>query len=121
MGKILLDTNFLIDVVRYKIDFDEIGELAGGKLTVVKPVLNELKKIAAAGSKERGFAGVALMVLKRKNVEIIETGERRADEAIFSMAEKNIVATNDIELRKRLKALGIKIIYLRAKKHLAIS
>jgi len=118
--KILLDTNFLIDLVRYKVDIDFVNDIASGRLAVVEPVLEELKKISGSQLKERGFAEVALILLKKKNVEVLKSKKTNADEAIFSIATKNVVATNDIQLRKRLRILGVKTIYLRAKKHLAM-
>jgi len=123
MKKILLDANFLIDLVRYKIDVEGIEELVSGdcRLVVPRPVLAELRKISGGKSKDSRFAKIALMVIEEKGFDIIETEEKKADEAIVHMAGENTaVATNDIELRKRLRMLGAQTIYLRAKKHLAI-
>jgi rRNA-processing protein FCF1 len=53
----------------------------------------------------------------KKTVE--ENKENAA--AQTSQITQTIVATNDAELRKRIKALGSKVIYLRARKHLEIT
>jgi len=124
MKKILLDANFLIDLIKYKIDVDGMEELVGGdcRLVVLKPVLTELRKISGGKSKDSRFAKIALMVIKEKGFDIVETEEKKADEAIVRMADEDTaVATNDIELKKRLRALGVRVIHLRAKKHLAVS
>jgi rRNA-processing protein FCF1 len=123
MKRLFLDTNFLVDVVKYKIDLDEIEKLVGEEcsMLVVKPVLNELKKISSGKAKDSKFAKVALMVIKEGGVDILETEGKKADDAIVSAADMDVIAaTNDIKLRKRLKILGVKTIYLRAKKHLAM-
>ena len=117
--KILLDTNFLIDVARFKIDLSELHHLvSGGQLCVIFPVIEELEKIAHTKTKESRYARAALFLASNLK-KISVTGS--ADEALLRMAnEKTIVATNDRELRKKLIKAGVKTIYLRAKKHLAI-
>ena len=121
--KVLLDTNFLIDVIRFKINLDDIGIVAAAPYTLatVSTVLNELERISNHNSKSSSYAKLALQLIKKYNVEIIQVN-KRADQAIFELVknEKYISATNDKELRKRLKTLGMKTIYLKSKKHLAI-
>ena len=48
--------------------------------------------------------------------------DKKGDDAIIYFAEKysGIVVTNDRELRKRLKDISIKVIYLRNKQHLVL-
>ena len=58
--------------------------------------------------------------MKEQNMKVLKS-ETRPDNAMLELVdEKTLVATNDIDLRKRLKALGRKTIYLKSKKHLAI-
>ena len=117
-----LDTNFLIDLARFRIDIDEVKNLVGScKFCTIDSVIKELKRIASKRTEVAGDAMVALKLIELNNFEIMKTKERNADDAILSLAEKNfIVATNDIELRRRLKDFKIETIYLRSKKHLAI-
>jgi rRNA-processing protein FCF1 len=78
------------------------------------------------------FAKAALSLIESGRIKIIKIADapgRTADDAILSllktMKEKNeikktAVATNDAKLRKRIKALDVKLIYLRARKYLEI-
>jgi rRNA-processing protein FCF1 len=122
MKRIILDTNFLISLFKFRVDL-EIERIVYEpyKLVTVKPVINELEKIASSKGKDSKNAKLALKFIKTKNIEILNTSEKNTDNAIIALANKNtIVATNDIKLRKKLKKLEIKTIYLRAKKHLAM-
>jgi len=123
MRIIVLDTNFLIDVIRFKIDLDELDRLflTPFELFTLDSVIRELEEISKTRSKESKYAKVALELLKIKKIKILKVKET-ADKAILSLAnEDTVVATNDIKLRKKLKASGIKTIYLKSKKQLDIS
>jgi rRNA-processing protein FCF1 len=122
MKKIILDTNFLIDLGRFRISIDEIGKVLpeNYEMQIVAPSLEELKKIAATNTEESKFAKYALMLIDLRKMKILETNES-ADNAILSIADKDtLVATNDIVLRKKLKMKGFRCIYVRAKKKLEI-
>jgi len=122
MKKIILDTNFLIDLGRFGIGIDEIGKILpeNYEMQIVSSSVGELKKIAATGAEESKFAKYALMIVDLRKMRILESPET-ADEAIISFADKDtIVATNDIELRKKLKSKGVRCIYVRSKKKLEI-
>ena len=61
--------------------------------------------------------------MAKKNVNIIKDSKRTeyGDKAILDIADKNtLVATQDIELRKRLKLKGIRAIIMWQKRHLRI-
>ncbi len=120
--KILLDTNFLIDMMRFKVDLNELDELIDSEysLAVITPVLQELRTISNRKTKESMYAKVALKLIEVENLEIIKSGKRTDEELVNLSHGKTIVATNDGGLRKELKALGKKSIYLKSKKHLAI-
>jgi rRNA-processing protein FCF1 len=121
--QVILDSNFLIDLIRFKIPFEEIFELLGydTKILTLSSVLNELEKIAKGKSKEAKYAKIALKLIDLKKIEILKS-EKIADEALLSLAnEKTIIATNDENLRKKLKEKGLKSIYVRAKKRISLS
>ena len=125
---IIFDTNFLIDLVRFKVDLEEVEGLVARpyQLATLDAVVSELKKI---GNKN---ARAALKIIEGRGFKILKAAKRNVDDAIIDAVEKavkennaeqaarTVVATNDAELRKRIKALGAKVIYLRAKKHLEI-
>ena len=125
MKKIILDTNFLTIPYQFGIDiFEEIDRVVKGnyELTTLDCVVKELKKLKKSRGKEAAAAKVALFLIKEKNVRVIKTGEKNVDIKIYRMADKNtIVATNDRDLRRRLKNKNVKILYLRSKKHIVMS
>lgn len=112
--KVLVDTNFLIDSAKYRIDL--FGQLAGHELLTLDRCILELEKLARKKTAYAKSAAVALEMAKRLK---IERGRRRAaDAAIVEHAASHgcAVATNDRELIKSLKKNGIKIIRLRQKR-----
>lgn len=130
---IVFDTNFLFDVVKFKIDLKNIDELVVGpyRLATLDSVVVEIKKIAATKRVTSKYAKVALKLLEREDFKIIRTKKRSGkvltDDIIVDIVCKDktgrkgmIVATNDAKLRKRIKAFGVKTIYLRARKYLEI-
>lgn len=119
--RVVLDTNFLIDAVKFKVGIGHIHDLVGlTELVTLNSVENELAIISEKTSRAGAHAKVALKLVKENNIKILKS-EGRPDNAMVKLAgDKTIIATNDVELRKRLKALGMKTIYLKSKKHLAI-
>ena len=112
--KVLLDTNFLIDLLKFKVSMEE---LRGHELYTISPVVEELKTLASRKSKESKYAKLALELLKK--IKIIEC-EGDADTNLLRLADDFVVATNDRALRKKLKERKTKTIYLRGKKHLEV-
>jgi rRNA-processing protein FCF1 len=122
MKKMILDTNFMIDLGRFGIGIDEIDKVMteNYEMQIVSSSVSELKKIASTAADESKFAKYALMIMDLRKIKILETSEG-ADAAIVSFADKDtIVATNDIKLRKKLKEKGVRCIYVRSKKKLEI-
>lgn len=123
MKKIILDTNFLMDLGKFKVGLEEIKEIVDEpyQLFTLGLVVNELKKISNSTGRDARNAKFALELIKINEINILNSSKTNTDNAIIDLADKGtIVATNDIELRKKLKKLEIKTIYLRAKKHLGI-
>ncbi len=127
MNKIILDTNFLLIPLQFNVDiFEEINRICvfKYKLFIIDKTIEELKDII---EKQRGknkiAAGFALKLLKTKKVAIIETKENKSvDDLIVDISEKKnyIVATQDIDLKKRLKQHNVPLIVLRQKKYLLL-
>lgn len=134
--KIILDTNFLIDLFRFKIGFDEIEDTVGCNCVflMVKQSINELNGI------KNKYAMLGLKFVECRKIRVLETVGKNADEVILRFFEKTkfrenkeksnlknaqdlknfIVATNDAKLRKKIKDTGTRTIYLRARKHLEL-
>ncbi|MBS3172722.1 hypothetical protein J4438_04075 [Candidatus Woesearchaeota archaeon] len=115
---IILDSDFLVNAVKYKIDViekikEEYPEL---KIAVVDKTLDELKRIDILDSK------LALKLIEIKKIEVIKTNKDKiADDLIFDIVkEKDIVATQDKEFKRRLKEKNIKVITIKQKKYIEI-
>jgi len=123
--KIIYDTNFLMSVIKFKIDLgEELGVIFNQPYEniVLDSVITELKSLSKGRGKINNQAKLSLKLIKSNNFRVMKAPKGKVDDIILSLIDKDsAVATNDMELRKRLKSMGIKTIYLRAKKHLAIS
>jgi rRNA-processing protein FCF1 len=114
--KILLDTNFLVTSVKFKIDI--FLELKGNELFVTEPVLDELAKIARKKGKDSTAAKMSLEMIKEKNLKVLESKEKEADMSLLDYGKKGyVVATQDKKLREKLRKAGTRIIYIRQKKY----
>ncbi len=119
LSEVVLDTNMLMGIGALKVDvFSEIEKLLGSvKFNVTKQVLLELKALAKAKGSTGSNARIALGLLERHGIKVIDVEDCNADESLVRMAIKGkIIATNDAALRKKIKSLGGRIIYLRKKK-----
>ncbi len=120
--KVFLDTNFLMIPVKFGVDiFSELDRVVEGKydLVTVEPVISELRKISQGKGKDAKAAKVALELVKKKRIKVLKC-EGSADSCLLRMSANSYVATLDIELKRKLLKLGRKVIYLRAKKYLAV-
>jgi len=108
MIRVLLDTNFLIYCARQKIHYkEEIDILISQKHEVVVPslVVEELKNLAETADKfsDRQAADLALKVLGANGISVVDLPGKNADEALIrASGSEGIVATMDLELRKKL-------------------
>jgi rRNA-processing protein FCF1 len=122
MKKIILDTNFLTIPYQFNIDiFEEIDRIIEENYEVMTldGVVRELKALMKAKGKNAVAAKLGLELIKKKNIKIINTKEKNVDITIVAISDKDtIVATNDRNLRKKLKNKNIKTLYLRSKKRL---
>jgi len=114
--KIILDSNFLFLPAQFGIDiFDAIEELLSRRVEFVlpSPVFEEVARVAG---RMRGPEKIALELAKKCRVELVERlpGET-VDDLIVRLARewRCPVATNDARLRRRLRSLGLPVIYLR--------
>lgn len=125
MHKIIIDTNFAMIPAMFKVDiFSEIERICSfeHKVFVLDKTLEELNKIIKEQKgKHKKDANLALQLLKAKAISVIGTGEGYADDLIISLiAKDDYVATQDKELKKRVKAKGAGVITMRQKKFLII-
>ncbi len=130
MKRIFLDTNFLLIPFVYKVDiFSEIKRIMDEpyKICILDMTIDELNKIIAEQSgKDKEAAKMALQLIEKMNITIIEVKEQNlymnlnskepiVDDILVKLADENtIIATQDKLLKKRLN----KVIVLRSKKRL---
>lgn len=118
--EVLVDTNFLMDVVNFKIDLKRVEEWFGKcEFVIASSTKAELEELATQRGKRGAQAKAALSLLKAYGIRVLYTA-KQGDSAVLSLARGRVVATNDKQLRKRLHQLGIRTIFIRAKKHLAM-
>ncbi len=112
MIKIIIDTNFILTALKYKIDlFGGIDKLVdfNYKLCILDKTLNELKG--------KPLGKLAVDILNSKKVDIIKTNAGYVDDLLVEMADDHMmIGTQDKKLKSRLRKKGIKILVLRSKK-----
>ncbi len=125
--KIILDTNFLLIPAQFKVDiFSEIRRICdfSCELAIVPETITELDGIVSSkrsSLKDRKAAKLALKLMKAFKVKVLKNRKlfKRADEAILAIADKNsCVATQDRELKQRLREKAVRLIILRQKQYL---
>lgn len=118
--KVALDTNMLLLIGEGVQVFSQIEEALEARpvYVVITPVIEELHKLASSGppllSKRARFA----LEIARNHCVIIDyplvEGESVDDCLVrFAIEHNAIVATNDKELRRKLRERGLPEIYLR--------
>lgn len=120
MKRIILDTNFLLAIGQFRIDiFSELERICDFPYSVyvLDKTVDELNKILITpGKKDKSAAKLALEIIKDR-IEIIKTGEGYVDDILVKIADnETIIATQDRELKKRIKT---RIITIKQKKYLA--
>ena len=125
MKKIILDTNFLMIPLEFRVDiFSEIDRIChfNYKLFVYGQSVSELKNIMQKqASAHKKAAQFGLKLIKLKNIAMIDSEQKDVDTLILENLDKDtIVATQDIALKKEVLEKGSCVIILRKKKHLQL-
>ncbi|MFO8016532.1 MAG: hypothetical protein R6U32_05495 [Candidatus Woesearchaeota archaeon] len=135
--KIVIDTNFLLIPPKFRLDiFHEIDKTVNFKyqLIILSRSLEELKNIVSkpkgnsARGADREAAKTALELLEAKRESLgdklrVVGSEGHVDDTIVEMAshdKRMIVATQDKELKRRLKEQGNSVMVMKQKKYLEI-
>ena len=122
--EVVIDTNFFMVPFQFNVDIiTELEKLLPSyKLTTPSFVINELKGLKRNNKgKIRLNANLALKLANSSKVEIKDISlleNETVDDALLRVSE--VLATNDIELKKRAKAKGITIVYLRQKNYITV-
>jgi len=131
MKKIYLDTNFLLIPAQFNVDiYEEIKNICDFQyeLIVLEGSLYELNKIIReqkGANIQAAKLGLSILEakIKEKSLYIITfSKDSIVDDKLVELTDKETyVATQDKELKRRIKDKGGKIITLRNKKILVIS
>lgn len=124
MKTVLIDTNFLVESAKRKIDIhSELGRILdfSFEIAILDRTMEELDEIITRGKKEGAAAKLAKMILMTKRVTIIPTAGGHTDKLLLERADENhIVATQDGELKRKLKKKGQDVVVIRGMKKLAL-
>jgi rRNA-processing protein FCF1 len=120
--RVVLDANFLFVPSQFKVDiFEELGNLLnrGFEAVVLSSTQRELEGLAESKSLKVGMqAKLGLQLAERCSfVSVEKSVSETYDDVIVRVAAdwKCVVATNDRELRRRLRAVGVPVVFLRQK------
>jgi len=125
--KVILDSNFLFIPSQFKIDiFEELMNLLNQRFEpiLLSSTFQELRSMAEKGSpSRRKQASLALELAEKcRLINVEKEAEETNDDVILRIAVqwKSPVATNDRELRRRLRVQDISVIFLRGKSRLEL-
>jgi len=117
--KIVLDTSFLVAAYELKVDVIEgIFNVCDFKyeLFVLDGTINELERLINSSSLSRKQAAkYALKLIQSLNIKVLKAEQEHVDDALVAL-KGYIVATEDAELKRRLRMIGVKILNIRQKK-----
>ena len=127
MIKVIFDSNFLFIPSQFQLDiFEGLTNLLNQRFEpiLLSPTYKELLKIAEKGApKIRQQASLALKIAEKcRIIRVKKVFNETHDDVIVRVASKwkCPVATNDRELRKRLRNLGVPVIFLRQRRRLEL-
>jgi rRNA-processing protein FCF1 len=124
MKTVLVDTNFLVECAKNKVDMHtELTRVldTNFEVAILDRTLEELDTIIARGKSEGKAAKLARTILMTKKVTIIPTSGGHTDNLLLAKADENhIIATMDKALKQRLKRKKQDVIIIRGQKKLAM-
>jgi rRNA-processing protein FCF1 len=125
--KIILDTNFLFVPFQFHLDiFEEFDRLIGQRVEplLLSSTFKEIQKLIKSRSVKKSKQALLGLKLAEKCriVKIERQNDESNDDVILRAAVemKCAVATNDRELRKRLRNAGVSVVFLRQKSTLDV-
>lgn len=121
MKKIVVDTNFMLLPFYFNVDvFDQIFSLIEEpfKIIIGTNVIAELEKLRKGRGKSAKAAAVALLFIEKykKFIEVVEA-KGEVDRWMVEYAKENnaIICTNDMKLKEKAKASGLRVMVLKGK------
>jgi len=120
--KVVVDTNFLLLIARGVIAPSNLNDVinVSYELITTDAVVKELETMSKREDLLAREAGFALKLLERLGVQVLRVKAGSADESILTLAkelvqngDRVVVATNDKNLRRSVRRLGVPTLYLR--------
>jgi len=120
--KVVVDTNFLLTMAQGVIAPSSLNDAinASYELITTDAVVKELEAMSKGGDLLAREAGFALKLLERLGVQVLRVKAGSADESILTLTkelvqngDRVVVATNDKNLRRSVRRLGVPTLYLR--------
>ncbi|MEI7961092.1 MAG: hypothetical protein WCI04_02035 [archaeon] len=113
--KILLDTNFLLTIVRYKIHgLEEIKQKLPAEFYTLSRILFELAGLGKSDKKVKKEVSIVEQMLRNNNVKVLDSTIENVDNELIGLSKEYVIATNDKELRRRVREAGGKTIYVKS-------
>ncbi len=114
----MLDTNFLVAPFQFSFPlFEELENLYPfQELYTLKEAVNEAKSIEGGKYKK-----LVEQLLETQDITVLETeGEGIVDDLLVDISDEYVIATNDKELKQRIKDRGRPVIIIRQRNHLEV-
>ena len=125
--KVILDANFLFIPIQFNLDiFDELQKILNRRFVsiVLSSTLKELEGLTQSKllKTQKQAENALKLVDKCKFVSIKKNCNETFDDVIVRISSewKCIVATNDRNLKQKLREKGVPVIYMRQKKRLEL-
>lgn len=124
MKTVLADTNFLVECAKRKIDIHaELTRILdiNFAVAILDRTMEELDAIIERGKREGQAAKLAKTILMTQHITIMATSGGHTDTLLVDKADADhIIATQDAELKRRLKQKKQPVIVIRGTKKLAM-
>ncbi len=112
--KILLDTNFLLTTIRYKLHgLEEIKEKTPAEFYVLSGTIDEMENLSKKDKKIKNEYLLVSKMLQNEKAIGIKSKTENVDKELIELSGEYIIATNDKELRKKIRENGGKSIFIK--------
>jgi rRNA-processing protein FCF1 len=114
---VLFDSSFLISIMEHPTPWreDMLERLGSFQPVIIKPVYDELARLAVAKNRASRFATLAKEMVDRGELQLQQPpGSGTADDELISLAleDNALVATLDAALIRQLKAMRVGVVTL---------
>ena len=118
--KILLDTSFLVNAAKFKLDFKK--ELKGHELLLIPTVVDELHALEDGDSEDAKHARTAIKLIE--GLGTVFEPEKQAGDADGSLLALSrhgyVIATQDMPLREAIQEEKGRVAYIRQRKKIVV-